>query len=57
MIITVMLLVVISLAIGFLGRNRRLGFLGHFLVSLVFTPLVGLLVLFAAYPYSGRRLQ
>jgi hypothetical protein len=57
MIISMMVLIVISLAIGFFGRNRRFGFLGHFLVSLLFTPLIGLLVLFAAYPQSGGRQQ
>ena len=31
--------------IAHLGRNRRYGFLGNFLISFLFSPIVGLLVL------------
>ena len=34
-----------AVLVGFLGRHRRIGFLGFFLVSLLITPLLGLLVL------------
>lgn len=34
-----------ALVVGFLGRHRRIGFLGFALVSLLITPLLGLLVL------------
>jgi len=34
--------------IGLLGRNKRYGFLGNFLVSLVFSPVVGVIVLLAS---------
>ena len=32
--------------VGLCGRRRRVGFLGFFLVSLLLTPLVGLLVVY-----------
>lgn len=34
-----------SLVIGVLGRHRRIGFLGFLILSLVLTPVLGLLVL------------
>jgi hypothetical protein len=34
-----------SVVIGYLGRHRRIGFLGFLIVSLIFTPIIGLLVL------------
>ncbi len=34
-----------SVLVGWLGRHRRIGFLGFFLVSLLVTPILGLLVL------------
>lgn len=36
---------VFSLAIGFLGRHRRIGSLGFFIVSILLTPILGLLIL------------
>ena len=47
-------LVVGSLLVGFLGRHRRIGFLGFFLLSLLVTPLVGVLVLVLS---SDNRLR
>ncbi|MBI2215374.1 MAG: hypothetical protein HYU52_17120 [Acidobacteria bacterium] len=34
-----------ALLIGFLGRHRRIGFLGFAVISLLITPVLGLLVL------------
>ncbi len=34
-----------SVLIGFLGRHRKIGFLGFLIVSLLITPVLGLLVL------------
>jgi len=34
--------------IGKLGQNKSYGFLGNFLISFFFTPIVGILVLLAA---------
>ena len=42
---------VLSLFIGLLGINSRLGFWGNFFASLLLTPLVGLLLVIA----SGRK--
>ena len=37
-----------SWIIGVIGRNRRFGFFGNFLVSFIFTPVVWVLVLLAS---------
>lgn len=37
-----------SWIIGEFGRNKRLGFFGNFLVSLVFSPVVGLIVIWVS---------
>lgn len=36
----------LSVAIGFFGHETKLGFFGFFLLSVVFSPLVGLVVLY-----------
>jgi hypothetical protein len=36
--------------IGWFGSKRRFGFWGHFFVSLIFTPVVGLLLVIASDP-------
>lgn len=46
--IFLLLWLVASWIIGLLGKHRRFGFAGNFLVSLIFSPLVGLLVLLAS---------
>ena len=47
-----LILVCIALAyfIGFLGRNRKLGFWGHFFASLLLTPIIGFLLVIATDP-------
>lgn len=42
--------VVLGIIIGFLGRKYRFGFWGYFFMSLLLTPIVGLLALIAAVP-------
>jgi len=37
-----------SWIIGMLGRDKRFGFFGNFLVSFLFSPLVGVIVLMAS---------
>jgi hypothetical protein len=50
------LMVAGSVLVGFLGRHRRIGFLGFFLLSMVITPLLGLLVLIlSADERIGKR--
>lgn len=37
----------LAIFIGYLGRDRLLGFWGNFFISIVFTPLIGALVVAA----------
>jgi hypothetical protein len=37
-----------SLIIAFLGINRKFGFWGYFFYSLLFTPILGVLILLAS---------
>ncbi len=47
----------LSILVGLIGSNRKIGFGWSFLLSLVFTPLVGLLVtlLSETLPYGNER--
>ena len=47
------IILVLSLLIGLLGINSRLGFWGNFFASILLTPIVGLLLVIA----SGRKKQ
>jgi hypothetical protein len=50
-IVTLLIIeLVLSLIIGFLGRHKKFGFWGYFFASLLFTPLVGLLLVLASDP-------
>ena len=40
--------VVASWIIGMLGRDTRFGFFGNFLISFIFSPLVGVILLIAS---------
>ncbi|HYH08462.1 MAG TPA: hypothetical protein VEK11_15505 [Thermoanaerobaculia bacterium] len=55
--IFVLLWIGLSYLVAVLGRERKFGFWGTLLVSLFFTPLVGLLTVFAsdARPKPPRR--
>jgi hypothetical protein len=44
----VILLLLLSIVVGFLGRNRAGGFIGFFTASMIFTPLVATLFLILA---------
>ncbi len=44
-----------SLLIGFFGRRYRFGFWGYFFVSVLLTPILGLLLLIAAIPTKRAR--
>jgi hypothetical protein len=55
MIMLVLLCVILALIIGFFGRNLRFGFWGYFFVSILFTPIIGFLILIAALPTSETR--
>jgi len=49
-VILILLNIVLAYFIGFLGRNRKLGFWGHFFASLLLTPVFGLLLIIATDP-------
>jgi|688.fasta_scaffold299890_2 hypothetical protein len=49
-ILAILPLVLISALIGYLGKSRKFGFWGNFFVSLILTPIIGLLVFFAQSP-------
>ncbi len=40
--------IALSWLIGLLGRNKRFGFFGNFLISFLFSPVVGVIVLLAS---------
>lgn len=44
----VFLWIAASWLIGLLGKNKRFGFFGNFLISFLFSPLVGVIVLLAS---------
>lgn len=44
-----------SWLIALLGRNKRFGFFGNFLISFLFSPVVGLIVLLASDDRPGVR--
>jgi uncharacterized membrane protein YiaA len=54
-ILGLLLMIALSYFIGFLGRNRKLGFWGYFFASLVLTPLIGLLLIVATDPIKERN--
>lgn len=43
-----------SLVVGWAGRNRRIGFVGFFLASLLVTPVLSLLTLWMTAPSANR---
>jgi quinol-cytochrome oxidoreductase complex cytochrome b subunit len=59
--IAIIIYIVFCLLAGICGTNRRMGFLGTFLMSLIVTPVIALLVLMLTAPATrdekGRRPQ
>ena len=49
------LMVLASLIIATLGKYRKMGFWGYFFASLLLTPLIGLLLLFASDPRPRNK--
>jgi len=49
-VILILVNIVLAYFIGFLGRNRKLGFWGNFFASLLLTPIIGLLLIVATDP-------
>ena len=55
-IVTIVLaFVFLGIVIGFFGRKYRFGFWGYFFMSVLLTPVVGLLALIAAIPKDDPR--
>jgi len=53
-VIIIFVFIVLAYFIGFLGRNRKLGFWGHFFCSLLLTPVIGLLLIAATDPVKDK---
>lgn len=45
----------LAVVIGFFGRNYRFGFWGYFFATVLFTPIIGVLMLIAAMPRRSRK--
>jgi hypothetical protein len=43
------------LLIGYFGRHKKLGFWGYFFGSIVLTPIIGLILLFASDPRKVEK--
>jgi hypothetical protein len=48
--VALILYVIFSVLVGLCGSQRRMGFIGTFIVSLIFTPLLVLIVLLLTGP-------
>lgn len=48
MIAPVLVWIFASWIIGLLGRHKRYGYFGNFLISFIFSPIVGLIVILAS---------
>jgi hypothetical protein len=55
MALAIIAYIIVCLLTGFLGTDRRMGYLGTFLLALVTTPLVVWIVLFITGP--SRRVE
>ena len=53
-VILIIVNIVLAYFIGFLGRNRRLGFWGNFFASLLLTPIIGFLLIIATDPVKDE---
>jgi hypothetical protein len=53
-VVLVLVNVVVCYFIGVLGRNRKLGFWGHFFASLLLTPVIGMLLVVATDPVRRK---
>ena len=52
--VVVLVYLVSSLIIAFLGRNLRFRFWGYFFASMLLTPIIGTLLLIAAIPVQPK---
>jgi len=52
-----LVIVLVSLVVGFFGRKKKLGFWGFFFASLLLTPVFGTLLLVIAGPAKSLEAQ
>jgi len=45
---SIIVLLVLSAIVGYVGKDRKFGFWGYFFCSVLFTPIIGLIVTFAS---------
>lgn len=45
---------VLCVGVAYIGRNRKWGYWGHLWASIIFSPLMGLLFVFAANPNENQ---
>ena len=48
MLVSFIVLLVLSAIVGYVGKDRKFGFWGYFFFSVLFTPIIGLIITFAS---------
>ncbi|MBT5902110.1 MAG: hypothetical protein HOH58_08395 [Opitutaceae bacterium] len=48
MLVSFIILLVLSAIVGYVGKDRKFGFWGYFFFSVLFTPIIGLIITFAS---------
>lgn len=48
MLVSFLVLLVLSAIVGYVGKDRKFGFWGYFFFSVLFTPIIGLIITFAS---------
>ncbi|WP_153914679.1 hypothetical protein [Shewanella sp. TC10] len=54
---TIMIWIVLSVIVGMIGSTRKIGFFASFLASLIFSPLIGLLICVASQSNVDKTFQ
>lgn len=50
MLLIILLNLLLSAGVGYLGRNTKFGFWGNFVCSILLTPVVGIILVIAGSP-------
>jgi hypothetical protein len=53
----ILIMILLSGLIALLGQNRKMGFWGYFFASILFTPVIGLLLVLASDPRPRNKKQ
>ncbi len=48
-------IIILSVLLGIMGRNRKMGFWGYFFASIVLTPIIGLLLVLVSDPRDPHQ--